>query len=113
MLIRMNVILWMRHQAQNIALWIADSSNIEEGAVRIDGIIFVGRGAISIDVRKRNLVVFDKRRKRKRFGCLKVSFTMGDRTFDHFVQSFCPNTLLRNRCESYPTTFEMSLLVEG
>ncbi len=38
---------------------------------------------------------------------------MGDGTFDEFIQSACPNALLRNRLEGHPAAFEMALRVEG
>jgi len=82
MLIRMNVILGMRHQAEDVPLWIADPGNIENGAVRVSRIFAICRGAIRTDIGKGNLILGIKSGTWKVFANLKVSLAMGDRALD-------------------------------
>src|ERR1700752_1177691 len=113
MLVRMNVILGMRHQAEYVALWIANPCNVMDGAVRVEGIFVVRRRAVGISVNKGELIIFDERGKRKKFGCLEVAFTMGNWAFNELIQILSPNTFLRNGFESHPAAFEMTLCIEG
>src|SRR5215216_3382147 len=112
MLVRVNVIFGVRHHAEYISLRVANPCNVLNRAVRVDGIFAIRRSSVRMGVSESNLIIFNERRKRKEFGCLEISFAMGDGTFDQIVQAFCPNAYLRNSLESRPATFEMSLCVE-
>jgi len=81
-LVRMNVILGMRHQAEDIPLWIADPGNIKNGAIRVSRIFAICRGAIRTDIGKGNLILGIKSGTWEVFASLKVSLAMGDRTLD-------------------------------
>src|SRR5919198_6329873 len=89
MLIRMNVILGMRHQTKYITFWVTNTSNIKNGAVGIERIFTICRRSICTGVSKGNLVIVHKRRKRKEVGGLKIAFAMRNRTFDELIQSLC------------------------
>ena len=88
---RINVILRVRHQSEHVALWIADASNVENGSVRVEGIISVGRSAVRVNVGEGDLVILYERRKMKEFGCLEVALTMRNWASDVIFQVFCPN----------------------
>ena len=94
MLIRTNVILGVRHQAKDISLTIAYTCNIQNGAIRVGGILAVCGGAAGIGVEEGDLVFELKSRKGNVWVDLKISFAVSDRAFDEFIQAVCPNTFL-------------------
>ena len=108
----MNVIFRMGHESEHVALRVANASDVENGTVRVDGVIAVGGRAVCVDVGEGDLVIFNERRKRKEFGGLEVAFTMGNGTEDGVFQTFCPNVGLRNGSKIYPATFIVTLFVE-
>src|SRR5215216_3965283 len=113
MLPGMDVIFRVRHQTKYISLRVANACDVIDGAVWVQRIFAVSSRTIGADVNKGNLIVENERRKRREIRSLEVAFTMCDGTFDVFFQSFGPNTVLRNRFERDPTTFEMALGIEG
>ena len=60
MLIWMNVIFRVGHESEHVALWVANASDVENGAVRVDGVIAVRRRTVRVDVGKGDLVVGDE-----------------------------------------------------
>ena len=108
----MNVIFRVGHESEHVALRVADARDIENGAIWVNGVIAVRRRTVRVDVGESDLVVGDERRKRKRFGYLKIAFTVCDGTGDGVFQAFCPNAGLRDRRQVHPATFKMSLFVE-
>ena len=101
MLVRMNMILRMRHQAEYISPWVTNPCDVMDGAVGVNRIFSIRGCAIVVGVGEGDLVVIEERRKRKKFGGLEISFAMGDGTLDQIIQAFCPNTGLRNRFERH------------
>src|SRR5215211_1999962 len=113
MLVRVDVIFGMRHQSKDISLRIAYAGNVKDGTIGVDGVFALCGGTVCTNIGQSDLIAFKERRKRKEFRCLKTTLTVGYGTFNQPLQSFCPNAFSRNGFESYPTTFEMSLRIEG
>ena len=112
-LVWVNVIFGMRHQAEHISLWIAYAGDIEYRTIGVDRIFSICRRTVLTNISESDLVLGIERGKWKMLANLKVSFPMGDRSLDEFIQSFCPDAGLVERFESHPAALEMSLSVKG
>ena len=86
MLVGVDMVLRVRHQAKDIAPGVADAGYVQNGAIWVGGIYAVCRGTVCVGVDQGDLLVFDEGDQRETGRGLKVAFAMCNGAFDQFIR---------------------------